>query len=68
MNRLVAQLNTAVSANQGQVVLWTYKLPTTGEVQLVHQQLGAQASRVQFVNGVDGLYRWIEFYFRVEGS
>ena len=68
MTRLVGQLNTAVAARQGQVVIWTYKEPTLAELQLLYQQLGAQAARVQVVHGLQGLYNWIQFYFRIEGS
>jgi hypothetical protein len=32
------------------------------------QQFGSQMGRIQMVHGLDGLYRWIEFYFKIKGS
>jgi RHS repeat-associated protein len=73
-SRLVAQLTEAVqelprlqgAAQEAQVVLWTYKEPTFAAVRKLYETLGPSvASRVQFVGGVDGLFRWLRFYFRV---
>ncbi len=63
MTRLVGQVNSAASSNQGQVVLWTLKEPTQNQVRLVVSQVNN--SQVQFVHGVEGLYKWIHLYFGV---
>jgi len=63
LSRMVSQAQASVAAGEAQTVIWTFKEPTLQELQLVTTQLGAAASRVQFVNGVEGLLRYIELYF-----
>jgi hypothetical protein len=61
---LVAQLQNAISTGRAKVVLWTLKDPSMAQVSLVLQELGSAVSQVQFVSGVEGLYRFLELYFR----
>ncbi|MEO5959064.1 MAG: RHS repeat-associated core domain-containing protein, partial [Opitutaceae bacterium] len=68
MNRLVGQLNAGISSGQGQVVLWTFKEPTVAEVERLYAQMGAQAAQVQLIHGMEGLYKWVQFFFKIEGS
>jgi RHS repeat-associated protein len=63
LTRLVGQVNQAVSSGAGQVVLWSLKDPTMAQLRLTFQALGATAQRVQFVSGVEGLFRWMQLYF-----
>jgi len=63
LTRMVSQAESSIAAGEAQTVIWTFKEPTLQELQLVTTQLGAAASRVQFVNGVDGLLRYIQLYF-----
>ncbi len=63
LTRLVGQVTEAWSTKKGQVVVWTLREPTLRQLQLVHTHLGALAARTQFVHGVEGLYRWLRFYF-----
>lgn len=63
LTRMVSQAQSSVAAGQAQTVIWTYKEPTLQELQLVTTQLGAAANNVQFVNGVEGLLRYIQLYF-----
>jgi RHS repeat-associated protein len=63
LSRLVAQAQASIAAGQAQTVIWTLKEPTLQELQLVTQQLGSAASKVQFVNGIDGLARYMAFFF-----
>ena len=64
MTRLVGQVNAAIAAGEGQVVVWAMRLPTPQQVNLVVRELGANASRVQFVYGIDA---WIEWTRRFVG-
>jgi hypothetical protein len=48
---------------QGQAVVWTYAEPTPRQLRLIQTALGPNVSRVQFINGLDGLYRWVTLYF-----
>jgi len=50
---------------QGQVVVWSLRLPSLAQLKAVYEALGSDASRVQFVYGVEGLYRWLQLYFGV---
>ena len=63
LTRLVGQVQAAAAAAEGQVVLWTLRPPSVGQVKLVLDHLGQSAARVQFVHGIEGLYRWLLFYF-----
>jgi hypothetical protein len=62
LTRLIGQAQASVAAGEAQTVIWTFKEPTLQEVQLV-TELGAAASKVQFVNGVDGLLQYIAAFF-----
>ena len=64
MTRLVGQVNSALEAGEGQVVVWAMRLPTPQQVALVARELGENASRVQFVYGIDA---WIEWTRRFVG-
>jgi RHS repeat-associated protein len=64
LTRLTAQLQNALDTGRGRVVLWTLKDPGLAQINLVLQTLGSKASEVQFVSGVEGLYRFLELYFR----
>ena len=72
LTRLVQQLTEAVSelpaiqgtAQEAQIVLWTYKEPALAAIRRLYDALGPQvADRVQFVHGVHGLYHWTRFFF-----
>ena len=68
LSRLVNQITNMVQWGQGQVVVWSYKEATLSEISAVTEAIGANASKVQFVSGVEGLYRWIELYFQTTGG
>lgn len=63
LSRLVGQVQSALSSGQGQVVVWSLREPTLRQLQIVYQAIGQQAGRVQFVHGVEGLFRWMQLYF-----
>jgi hypothetical protein len=57
--------NALESARAAQVVVWSLKEPTVRQVTTVLNTIGAESNNVQFVHGVDGLYQYLEFYFRI---
>jgi len=62
---LVAQINAMVTYGQGQVVVWTLRSPNAAELVRLEQQLGpAIYNQVKFINGIEGLYQWLQAYFR----
>jgi hypothetical protein len=61
--RLVNQLNNALTTGRGQVVVWSLQQPGLQQLKLLYNALGPKAASVQFVSGVEGLYRYLEFYF-----
>ena len=61
--RMINQLNAAVQTGQGQVVLWSLREPPIVAVEEALIALGPNAARVQFVHGVEGLYKWMQFFF-----
>ncbi|MGD9723617.1 MAG: putative Ig domain-containing protein [Pirellulales bacterium] len=64
LNRLAAQMNAMVSSGAGQPVVWTLRAPTQAQLELVKQTAGPETfNRVQFVEGIEGLYRFITIYF-----
>ena len=63
LTRLVNQVNNAVATGQGKVVLWSLQQPSLQQVKFVYNAIGTNASVVQFVSGVEGLYRYLELYF-----
>ncbi len=63
LTRLVGQVEAAAAHGEGQIVLWTLRAPTAEQVSLVAKNLGANATRVQFVNSVEGLFQWARIYF-----
>jgi RHS repeat-associated protein len=64
LNRLAAQMNAMVSSGAGQPVVWTLRAPTQAQLELVKQTAGPDTfNRVQFVEGIEGLYRFITLYF-----
>ena len=66
LSRLVGQVSNAVASGKAnQVVVWTLKSPTVQQVQNVYNALGSLATQVQFVDGVEGLYKYLEFYFGI---
>jgi RHS repeat-associated protein len=69
LTRLVNQANNMVAygASNAQAVIWSVREPTARAIDTVSQALGANMDKIQFVNGVEGLYKWIEFYFKVNG-
>ena len=64
LNRLISQAQSSVAAGQAQTVVWTLKEPSIKELQLVTSQLGSTANSVQFVNGVNGLFDYLQFYLQ----
>ena len=68
LTRLVSQIRTAQTSQQAiregaQVVLWTYRAPTSAQMNLVLSNLGKGASGVQLVDGLLGLARWARWFF-----
>jgi RHS repeat-associated protein len=68
LTRLTAQANAmlthpGVASGRAQAVVWSYKEPTQAAMRDVLSALGPAASRVQFVHGVEGLYRYLVLYF-----
>jgi hypothetical protein len=64
--RMAGQVRNALeSARAAQVVVWSLKEPTVRQVTTVLNTIGAESNNVQFVHGVDGLYQYLEFYFRI---
>ena len=55
--------NAVGSGKASQVVIWTLKSPGVAQVRLALNALGDLANKVQFVDGVEGLYKYLEFYF-----
>jgi hypothetical protein len=65
LTRLVGQMRTAIdSGTARQVVVWTLRPPSIAQIRTVITALGDKASQVQFVEGVQGLYDYLVFYFR----
>ena len=63
--RLGRQAANGLQSGKAQdFVVWTLKQASTSQVKVVLDELGEYATRVQFVEGVEGLYRFLEFYFR----
>ena len=58
LNRLAAQVEAMAVAAEGQIVLWTMRLPTPAQQRLVERALGENAKRVTFVHGFDGWVAW----------
>ena len=70
LDRLVSQMTAATEATTGkgqQVVLYTFKEPQLAQLQLIHDKLGERALTIQYVSGFDGLVRWMNFYFSIDG-
>jgi RHS repeat-associated protein len=64
LSRLVGQVTNSIgSGRASQVVVWTLREPTIRQTQNVINVLGGLATQVQFVHGVEGLYRYLELYF-----
>lgn len=63
-NRLVDQINMGVWYGEGQMVVWTYRLPSIADLKRLQDALGPDVfSQVQFVDGITGLGKWIQLYF-----
>ena len=58
MTRLDGQVNAAIAAGEGEVVVWALRAPTQAQVDLVLRELGTNASRVQFVYGFEAWIAW----------
>jgi hypothetical protein len=58
LNRLAAQVEAMATAAEGQIVLWTMRLPTPAQQRLVERTLGDNARRVTFVHGFDQWVAW----------
>ncbi|MBI3661728.1 MAG: RHS repeat-associated core domain-containing protein [Acidobacteria bacterium] len=64
LTRLVGQVTNAVTSGRAnQVVVWSLREPGIRTIQTVYNALGSLAGNVQFVHGVEGLYRYLELYF-----
>jgi RHS repeat-associated protein/uncharacterized repeat protein (TIGR01451 family) len=66
LTRLVGQITNAIgSGRASRVVIWTLRSPGSSQLRLTLNALGDLAQKVQFVDGVEGLYKYLEFYFKV---
>ena len=62
--RIAGQIQAGL-ATGNQMVVWSLRAPSTAQLRRVADAVGLDAaSRVQFVHGVEGLYRWAQFYIR----
>ncbi len=59
MTRLISQINSGLAAAEGEMVVWTLRLPTPPQARLVTQELGTNAGRVTFVHGFDAWVAWM---------
>jgi hypothetical protein len=63
--RLAGQVNNSIQSGlANQVVVWSLRQPSLTQVRAVVNALGAQASQVQFVDGVQGLFQYLQLYYR----
>jgi len=55
--------STAQSGITSQVVLWSLRAPDKSKLDLLLKNLGENASSIQIINGVQGLYSYLNYYF-----
>ncbi len=64
LTRIVGQIQAGLATGQ-QMVIWSLRAPSTAQLKSVADAVGLDAaSRVQFVHGFEGLYRWAQFFVR----
>jgi hypothetical protein len=67
LERLSGQLRNALASGRAnQVVVWTLRSPGIQQVQNAYTALGDIATKVQFVDGVEGLWKFLSFYYGVQ--
>jgi RHS repeat-associated protein len=59
LTRLIGQVNAALRSGN-EVIVWALKPPTAAELENLAEELGANASRIQVLSGVENLYNYIQ--------
>jgi hypothetical protein len=62
--RLAGQAQAMVQSGRGQAVVWSLRMPSPAQLELVRREIGAAAyGQVKFLNGVSELHEWLIAYF-----